>query len=1192
LRLPADESATTSNPGSRYFRSVALIGIQVAEALAYAHDRGILHRDVKPSNLLLDLRGRVWVTDFGLAKARGTEDLTLTGDVVGTLRYMGPERFQGWSDLRSDVYSLGATLYEILTLKTPFRARNRPGLVQAILKESPVPPRKTDPRIPRDLETIVLKALQKEPSQRYQGCSEIAADLRRFLDGRPIVARRSSAGEKAWLWCRRNPAIATLAGVVAALLVVVAVGSSLVALHLRETAESLERERNAALRLLGDAYESHAREHRRDGSRSESLAIIEAASALPVSESEERTALRSEAIAALSLTGLRLAAEWEGPPGPGPFAIDASFRRCAHRDPGGNVHILHVAGQAESPTIESDVARPSYLSISPDGRLIFVGSGGGAELWDVDRREILARPSGAFAFFDADFSPDGRLFVAGRQDGTSWLYDLARREEVRDSPAARLYARIRFAPDGKAAAARDRNGRDVHVLDLSSGEIRLSLSGEATVHDIAWGKDGRLLTTACHDSKARIWDLKTGQLLHELEGHTGDVTWVGFHPKGDLLVTGSWDGTLRLWDVPSGQSLARHAGSPHRISPDGRLCVQFHSTVGILEIESEGEHRVLALPTATEQDPSSIDISPDGRWLVSAGQNGVRLWHMASGVEVAHLPIGTTHGIAFDPRGKSLVTSGDRGVHLWPFRGAQVNGGTVDEEGTLDLGPPRELYAKAVHARTVSLSADGKFAAFGHEDHAHLLELENPSKKYSFGRYPDFRQAVVSPDGRWVAGSNWNAEGNPVYQVGNPRPVTVLPTFGSSLSTFSPDGSRLVTSCGSSYTFYRVGSWERDFVVPRDRAAGSHHGLVAFTRDGRFVFVAHAKSVIRMLDSSTGKHIATFDAPTRAGPAAISTSPDGGQLAVAYARDNQIHIWDLRKTRRGLARLGLDWDASPLEETAALPASDGALPAVRVALGDLAPEVDRWTRRIEEDPEDLEAYFRRGIALARDRRWHKAEADLTRAAPVEKEREQVHYWRARCRENLGDITGAIEDYTLAIEVRPGRPEFHYHRALAFSLEGRYPEAIADAERSLELSPKSHRELNDVAWFHVSFPEPHGSPHRGLELVRKALLEKPGEAMYENTLGVALYRLGRFEEAIKALEASARATGGGTACDHLFLAMARGRLGDQDGATLSYERATEWLRTRTDLDAYERAELTRFRREAAAILDSISGRCGP
>jgi serine/threonine-protein kinase len=210
--VPARPSGLSQQPHSQYFQSVARVALQAAEALAYAHQQGILHRDIKPSNLLLDTAGRVWVTDFGLAKAEGCEGLTEPGDIVGTLRYMAPERFRGISDPRNDVYSLGLTLYELLTLGPAFADTDHARLLGRVQHEDPPPPRRLDPHIPRDLETIVLKATAKEPGKRYESAGAMVEDLERFLADRPIQARRSSRAERAWRWCRRNPLAAALLG--------------------------------------------------------------------------------------------------------------------------------------------------------------------------------------------------------------------------------------------------------------------------------------------------------------------------------------------------------------------------------------------------------------------------------------------------------------------------------------------------------------------------------------------------------------------------------------------------------------------------------------------------------------------------------------------------------------------------------------------------------------------------------------------------------------------------------------------------------------------------------------------------------------------------------------------------------------------------------------------------------------------
>jgi eukaryotic-like serine/threonine-protein kinase len=211
---------STEGPDPIYFRTIARIGFQVAEALAYAHEQGILHRDIKPANLLLDAHGSVWVTDFGLAKVfDGEVGLTQTGDTVGTLRYMAPERFDGRSEPRSDVYSLGVTLYELLTLRLLFAESSTTKLIERVKNDDPAPLRRLDRRIAPDLETIVQKAMAKEPEARYSSAAALAEDLRRFLSHEPVLARPIGPGARLARWCRRQPRLATAFGLAAASLV-------------------------------------------------------------------------------------------------------------------------------------------------------------------------------------------------------------------------------------------------------------------------------------------------------------------------------------------------------------------------------------------------------------------------------------------------------------------------------------------------------------------------------------------------------------------------------------------------------------------------------------------------------------------------------------------------------------------------------------------------------------------------------------------------------------------------------------------------------------------------------------------------------------------------------------------------------------------------------------------------------------
>jgi serine/threonine protein kinase len=234
---PAAAAVSTerSTRTAAFFRTVAQLGIQAAEALEHAHQLGVVHRDIKPANLLIDHRGDLWVTDFGLAHCQSQAGLTMTGDLVGTLRYMSPEQALAQRvtiDHRTDVYSLGVTLYELLTLEPAFGGRDRQELLRQIAFEEPKVPRRLNKAVPRELETIVLKAMEKDPNDRYATAQAMADDLRRFLEDKPIRARRPSMLDRVRKWSWRHRGVLSAAAVSA--VVVLAATSGVIAWKWRE----------------------------------------------------------------------------------------------------------------------------------------------------------------------------------------------------------------------------------------------------------------------------------------------------------------------------------------------------------------------------------------------------------------------------------------------------------------------------------------------------------------------------------------------------------------------------------------------------------------------------------------------------------------------------------------------------------------------------------------------------------------------------------------------------------------------------------------------------------------------------------------------------------------------------------------------------------------------------------------------
>jgi hypothetical protein len=233
-----------------YMRRVAELGAKAAEALQHAHELGVVHRDIKPGNLLLDAGGHLWITDFGLALVGGDSKLTGTGEVVGTLRYMSPEQAQarrGLVDHRTDIYSLGVTLYELLTLRPAFAGEHRYELLHNIAFGEPLPPRKAAPEVPAELETIVLKAMEKNAAERYATAQEMADDLRRFLEDRPVLARRPTLADRLRKWSRRHRAVVVSAALLLAMVVLGLIVTTLLLAHAQaETRAAYERERQKA----------------------------------------------------------------------------------------------------------------------------------------------------------------------------------------------------------------------------------------------------------------------------------------------------------------------------------------------------------------------------------------------------------------------------------------------------------------------------------------------------------------------------------------------------------------------------------------------------------------------------------------------------------------------------------------------------------------------------------------------------------------------------------------------------------------------------------------------------------------------------------------------------------------------------------------------------------------------------------
>jgi WD40 repeat protein len=622
---------------------MARVGLQAADALAYAHQQGVLHRDIKPSNLLLDLQGTVWVTDFGLAKAEGTEELTHTGDIVGTLRFMAPERLDGRSQAQSDIYSLGLTLYELLTLRPAFEETNKGRLVDKVLHELPPAPRKLDPHLPRDLETIVLKCLAKDPEARYATAEALAEDLRLFMADRPIKARRSGTVERLWRWCRRNPVVASLLAAVGLLMVLVAIGSTVAAIQLRaewkkaiELGQDLDTARNEAVEKLWAAYLAQAQALRWSGKPGRHFVSLDAlAEAARIRPSLE---LRNEAAACMALPDLRMGRPWPGyPPGSAGLVFDAALERYARSDDRGNITIRRVADDQEIRTLPGTGKSAWFLRFSPDGRYLasrvdHVGS----HLWQVASGGlILDLPHSQLAF-----SPDSARLAVCYGEGNLVLYDLPSGKEAKRLVKGKTLAyAVAYGPTGRyLATCSDRDDQlAVQVRDVEKDTIVATLPHPSGVRAVAWRPDGKLLACACGDWKIHIWDTFEWREIGVLEGHEAEPIEVAFNHRGDLLVSTAWDGTVRLWNPLAKRLLITAfggfgAGFPsYQFGPDDRTLsfgigghggFMNYGTAWLWDVAPASVCQSFYAHRAPNKGPWSVVFSPDGELVASSHDDG------------------------------------------------------------------------------------------------------------------------------------------------------------------------------------------------------------------------------------------------------------------------------------------------------------------------------------------------------------------------------------------------------------------------------------------------------------------------------------------------------------------------------------------------------------------------------------------
>jgi WD40 repeat protein len=882
-------------------RAARLVAV-VARAVHHAHQRGLLHRDLKPANVLLDAQGEPHVTDFGLAKSvlADADPGRAASGIVGTPSYMAPEQAAGRPGLTTaaDVYSLGAVLYELLTGRPPFRAGTTFDTLIQVMEREPERPRRLNPRVDRDLETVCLKCLHKDPHKRYESAAALAADLERWLAGEPVQARPSRTGERVLKWARRRPAAAALVGVSAAglLSVLVLAGVLWHQAELRARAEQLraeeERGLNQRLQEQRDLVLDRERRARRllyaahVALAQEALDIGHAARALELLRLERPGADQED------LRGFEWYHLWyrchrdrltlRGIPGVGLVSPDGKMVAALVAED--TVRLWTLPDGKECGTLRGQQRVIQDLAFRPDGRILATGDwGGGVKLWDV----ASAREQGSLLQHQTTinvicFAPDGATVVTGDEAGVLILWDAGQRRArvTLAGHRAALLAAL-FTPDGKTLVTRDASGV-VKLWDVATGHEAATLKGyRGMASCAAISPDGKTLAAgtmipgsgnlllgflipdirilgsnpaANTTGKVILWEVATGRMITTLGAHEGMVADVAFAPNGKTLASASrastWEpwgggspaedhpGQLKLWDLAAGKE---KVSQPH----------------------PRGIH--------------TLAFSPDGATLAGgAGPFGeIDLWDARSGRFRCSIAghTGAVAALGFLPDGKTLFSfANDNTFRVWD----------------IDFAPEPLVVPTGETGRgNLAFFPDGKTLVTGGEEQEVARWDTSTGKNLGLGNIGSNGPVALTNDGKMLAtvteglfGSNvslWDTASLGLHRTLRPALPEHSMQWPQHVLAFSPRGDVLAAATGGDGLRLWDTATGKGFTT-RDPSPGDWVLSVAFGPDGTTLATGVGRGKVTLWDTSTWKKRAGWSGHADE-VCALAFSPDGKILA-------------------------------------------------------------------------------------------------------------------------------------------------------------------------------------------------------------------------------------------------------------------------------------------------------------------------